>query len=157
MHLVEDTRQQKGKHEIKHEYWHTLGVQIVRSALPFGDYILVPPIAVDTKQDIYEIANNILQEHDRFRNECINAHNAGCQLVILIENLDGVDSLDALTRWQESREHYAKRRGKRRISGKRLAAAMSTMSERYGVRFEFCTPNEAGKRVIEILGGIAYE
>ena len=151
MHLIEDTRQQKGKHELKHNYWRKLGVNVVRSALPFGDYAFVPLVVVDTKQSIYEIANNIQQDHDRFRQECINAHNAGCQLVILVENVDGVDSLKALEHWQESAEHYAMRRGKRRISGKRLAATMATMTERYGVIFEFCTPNQAAKRILEIL------
>lgn len=157
MHLIEDTRQQKGKHKLKHNYWQRLGVNLVRSALPFGDYAVVPSVVVDTKQDIYEIASNLINEHDRFRAECISAHNAGCQLVILVENTDGVTDLVTLTRWTESEDHYAKRRGKRRISGKRLASIMSTMSERYGVVFEFCTPNDAGRRVIELLGGEAYD
>lgn len=157
MHLIEDTRQQKGKHELKHSYWRKLGVNMVRSALPFGDYAFISPIVVDTKASLFEIASNLFQEHDRFRKECINAHNAGCQLVILVENNDGVDSLEALERWREPQEHYAMRKGKRRISGKRMAATMATMTERYGVRFEFCTPNEAGRRVIEILGGEAND
>lgn len=157
MHLIEDSRQQRGKHELKHQYWQKLGVNMIRSALPFGDYAFISPVVVDTKKDLYEIASNLFQEHDRFRNECIKAHNANCQLVILVENNDGVDSLEALERWEESAEHYAMRRGKQRISGKRMASVMSTMQERYGVIFEFCTPNEAGKRVIEILGGEAYD
>lgn len=153
MHLIEDTRQQKGKHTLKHNYWRKLGVNVVRSALPFGDYAFISPVVVDTKKDLYEIASNIFQEHDRFRNECIKAHNANCKLVILVENTDGVDSLEALERWEESAEHYAMRHGKRRISGKRMASVMSTMQDRYGVVFEFCSPNDAGRRVIEILGG----
>lgn len=153
MAIIEDTRQQKGKHEIKHQYWHGLGVPIVRSALPFGDYALVPAAVVDTKKDIYEIAHNLQQQHDRFRRECIKAHNAGCQLIILIENLDGVSTLADLATWRESDEHFYGRNGKRRILGTRIAETMKTMQERYGVRFEFCTPNEAGKRILEILGG----
>ena len=153
MHLIEDTRQQKGKHEIKHTYWQRLGVNLVRSALPFGDYAIVPDVVVDTKADIYEIANNLIQEHDRFRAECIAAHNAGCLLVVLVENTDGVVDLDTLARWTESADHYSMRRGKRRITGKRLASIMATMTERYGVVFDFCSPNDAGRRVIEILGG----
>lgn len=153
MHLIEDTRQQKGKHEIKHNYWRKLGVNIVRSALPFGDYAWVPPVVVDTKQDIYEIANNIQQSHERFKRECISAQEVGCQLVILIENLDGVRCLNDLKKWEESDDHFFKRNGTRRIHGKRLAKAMSTMSERYGVLFDFCAPNEAAQRVLEILGG----
>lgn len=150
-HLIEDTRQQKGKHELKNTYWQKRGVNVIRSAMPFGDYMFAPHIVVDTKRDIYEIACDIDQDHARFRNECIKARKFGCKLVILIENIDGVVDLETLEKWEESDEHYRTRRGKRRISGMRLARAMSTMSARYGVEFQFCTPNEAGKRVIEIL------
>lgn len=151
--IIEDTRQQKGKHEIKHQYWHGLGVPIVRSALPFGDYALVPAVVVDTKKDIYEIANNLQQQHKRFRDECIKAHKADCQLIILIENTDGVSTLADLCNWRESDEHFYGRNGKRRIIGATIAGIMRTMTENYGVKFEFCTPNEAGRRVLEILGG----
>lgn len=153
MHLIEDTRQQKGKHEIKHEYWRKQGVKAIRSALPFGDYAAVPKIAVDTKRDIYEIAQNITQDHARFKKECMNAQEFECLLVVLVENLDGVRCVDDLKGWVEPDDHFYGRNGQRRISGKRLAAAMSTMSRNYGVRFEFCTPNEAAQRVLEILGG----
>lgn len=153
MRLIEDTGQKIGQHEIKNEYWRKLGTQVIRCKLPFGDYVRIPEIAVDTKRDIYEIAQNIDQDHERFRRLCINARDYGCQLVILIENTDGVRTLEDLTRWRESNTHFKMRGGERRIFGSRLARAMKTMSERYGVQFEFCTPNEAGRRVLEILGG----
>lgn len=152
MHLLEDSRQQRSKHELKNEYWRQAGCSVIRSALPFGDYCEVPRVVVDTKRDIYEIAHNIDQQHDRFRRECQKARAHGCQLVILVENLDGVSTLDDLSTWRESDRHYEMRGGSRRIEGKRLCAAMRTMSQRYGVRFEFCSPNEAGRRVLEILG-----
>lgn len=151
MHLIEDSRQQRGKHEEKNEYWRKAGCTVIRSTLPFGDYCEVPRIVVDTKRDIYEIAGNIDGAHERFRRECQRAREHGCQLVILVENLDGVTTLDELSTWRESEKHFAMRGGSRRIEGKRLAAAMRTMSKRYGVRFEFCSPNEAGRRVLEIL------
>lgn len=151
MHLIEDTRQKLGKHELKHNYWQKLGVNMIRSVLPFGDYAFISPVVVDTKKDIYEMAYDLFQDHDRFRKECIKARNAKCQLVVLIENTDGVDNLESLKRWVESIEHYKKRRGKRRISGERMVRTMTTMTERYGVLWEFCTPNESGRRVIELL------
>lgn len=153
MRLIEDTGQKLGQHELKHECWKKLGTQVIRCKLPFGDYAVVPPIVVDTKRDIYEIAQNIDQDHERFRNECINARDHGCQLVILIENLDGVRSLGDLAKWRESTAHFRMRGGQRRIFGSRLAKAMQTMADRYGVTFDFCTPNEAAKRVLDILGG----
>lgn len=152
-HLIEDTRQQLGKHEQKNEYWQRRGINVVRSALPFGDYALVPNVVVDTKQDIYELASNIDKDHTRFRNECIKARDHGCLLVILVENEDGVSELADLENWIESSDHFKARRGQRRITGKRLMRAMTTMSMRYGVVFEFCHPSEAGQRVLDLLMG----
>lgn len=38
-------------------------------------------------------------------------------------------------------------------SGKVLAKAMLTMQLKYGVEFVFCRPEDAGAKVIELLGG----
>lgn len=152
-HLIEDTRNQLDKHVEKNEYWKAEGIKVVRSALPFGDYAKVPERVVDTKASIYEIAQNIDQDHARFRNECIKAKEHGCQLIILVENNDGINSVDDLETWMESTAHFKARHGQRRIMGKRLSKAMKTMSMRYGVIFEFCHPARAGQRVIELLEG----
>ena len=153
--LIEDTRQQKGKHELKHDYWMRRGANVIRCKLPFGDYARVPEVVVDTKKDIYEIAGNLLHQHKRFREECIAANVAGCQLIVLIENLDGIRDLGDLARWQESLEHLDMRRFKNakavRIKGETLAKTMSTMSQKYGVVWDFCTPNEAAKRIDDLL------
>lgn len=151
--LFEDDRQKEGKHELKHDYWTQIGARVARVRLPFGDYAYIHDVVVDTKRDIYEVVSNIEHDHERFREECICAREHGCRLVILVENLDGVKSLDDLARWEESNEHFHKRGGKRKFHGKRLAAAMSTMTRRYGVEWDFCTPNESARRVLEILGG----
>lgn len=150
-YLIEDTRQKIGKHIAKNEYWQRSGHSVVRCQLPFGDYVKMPTVAVDTKADIYEIAQNLLHDHERFRDECIGAYQVKCQLVILIENTDGVRNLSDLAQWRESQQHFVSRHGKQRYVGSRLVKIMKTMTERYGVRFEFCTPNESGRRVIEIL------
>lgn len=154
--LLEDTRQQGSgaddKHATKHECWAAAGVEVVRSKLAWGDYCLPPAISVDTKRSIAEMAQNIDQQHERFRREMVGARDAGVQLVVLVENEDGVDSLAALARWQESDAQFAKRKNaQRRLDGMRLAKACATMQDRYGVRFEFCAPEDAARRVVEIL------
>ena len=74
MTIIEDTRQKAGKHDIKHECFEKAGVSVVRCMLPFGDYAPVPPISIDTKENIDEIAANICgKEHTRFINECKKA------------------------------------------------------------------------------------
>lgn len=152
--LIEDSRQQLGKHEKKHERWGSLGVPIVRSKLPFGDYALMPTVAVDTKYSIVELHMDLTTEHKRFREECIGARDAGCRLVILVENNQGVRSLDDLKEWTEPLGTFLKRRNaKRKIGGKRLAAMCRTMSVKYGVEFMFCAPEESADIVLEILRG----
>lgn len=152
--LIEDTRNKPGKHAGKNEAWKADGVAVVRSKLPWGDYCLVPPVAVDTKMDIQELHADITQQHDRFKRECVGAREAGCQLVILVENRDGIRCLADLAAWSESEYSFKRRkRAQRPIDGGRLAKACATMSERYGVRFEFCKPTDAAARILEILEG----
>lgn len=148
MIIQEDTRQQAGKHDIKHEYFNHHDVHVVRSKLPWGDYAPVPPVSVDTKASMDEIAANICgKAHTRFINECKAAKAAGCQLVILVENDVGIGDLSEVHLWQNPRSMYSPKC----VQGPRLQKAMTTISERYGVRFEFCTPEEAGGRIVEIL------
>ena len=150
--IIEDSRQQANQHEVKHGAWKSGGVSVVRCKLAWGDYILPPPCSVDTKRNIAELAQNIDQQHARFRNECIGARDAGCQLVILVENEHGVTDLQSLMRWRESSADFALRKGaQRRYEGSRLAKACATMTKRYGVIFEFCKPEEAAERVLELL------
>lgn len=155
--IICDTRQQAGKHEHKNEWWGREGVSTIRSKLAFGDYALPPVVSVDSKKDIQELASNISQQHDRFKRECIAARDAGCQLVILVENTEGVRSLADLSFWQESQESFMRRkRAVLPLDGMRLAKACQTMTDRYGVRFEFCRPEESAKRIVEILMGGAH-
>jgi len=148
MYIIEDTRQQDGKHKIKHSCFDEMGVELIRCKLPFGDYAHVPKISVDTKANMSEIAQNIGSEHKRFKNECIAARNAGCQLIILVENTEEIKSVDDVHKWKNPDIVYRPRA----ITGERLEKAMKTMSERYGVRFEFCKPVESAQRVMELLG-----
>ena len=54
MTIIEDTRQKSGMHKLKHQHFEEMKVEIVRNMLPFGDYAPVPPVSVDTKQDMEE-------------------------------------------------------------------------------------------------------
>lgn len=153
MHLIEDSRQQKGQHETKHAWWGDNDVALIRCKLPFGDYCLPPEVSVDTKASITELAYDIDHDHARFRRELVGARDAGIQLVVLVENKDGVTDLASLSEWRESADDYARRKyAKRRLDGKRLAKACATMAERYGVIFEFCAPEDAARRIVELLG-----
>ena len=150
--IVVDTRQQEGKHRLKHEQMRAQGFELLRSKLPFGDYALPSLVAVDTKQNIQELAQNVHHDHTRFRNECVGARDAGVKLIILVETTEGITSLESLSEWIEPESQFrARRNAKTPISGKNLARACETMQERYGVEFRFCKPEESALEIIEIL------
>lgn len=149
MIIAEDTKQKSGKHEIKHSCFEQMGVRLIRNMLPFGDYAKLPSISVDTKENMEEIAQNIGSDHKRFKNECIRAKDAECQLIILVENRNGIRCVDDVHTWKNPDIVYRPKA----ITGERLEKAMKTMSERYGVRFEFCTPEESAQRIISLLEG----
>ena len=150
MIIQEDTRQKAGKHDLKHAHFHDNNIGLVRCKLPFGDYAPVPPVSIDTKEDMEEIAQNICgakSEHQRFIRECKAAKDAGCKLYILVENSIGICDLSQVHIWQNPRSCYSPRC----VQGPRLQKAMETISERYGVTFLFCPPEEAGATIERII------
>lgn len=152
MNLIEDTRNQIGKHEIKHAAFDAAGDKLLRCKLPVGDYALFPKVAVDTKADMAEIAQNIggtASEHARFREELKLAREYGCQLFILVENEDGIEELAQVQYWDNPRRAFSERA----IQGPQLMKAMQTMQERYGVTFLFCRPAEAAAVIKDLLRG----
>lgn len=148
MYIQEDTRQKEDKHNIKHDCFANMSVSLVRCKLPFGDYAPIPPVSIDTKENMDEIANNICgKEHKRFINECKNAKEAGCKLYILVENTLGITDLSQVHIWNNPRAIYSPNC----VQGPRLQKAMETISERYGVTFMFCDPTDAAKIIMEII------
>lgn len=148
MIIQEDTRQKADKHNLKHKWFESSGVKVVRSKLPFGDYAPVPPVSIDTKENMDEIAGNICgNEHKRFINECKAARDAGCQLFILVENTVGISDVTQVHKWVNPRVIYSPRC----VQGPRLQKAMETISERYGTIFLFCTPEQSGEIITGIL------
>ena len=147
MTIYEDTGQKAGQHENIRRWMERHGVKLTRVKLDTGDYIAAPLVSVDTKHGMEEVYGNIVGDHDRFRRECIRAKEDGIQLVILVEDTD-VHSLVDVAKW----ENPLAKRGKKPRPSKQLMVSMRTMSERYGVRWEFCTPADTGRRICEILG-----
>ena len=148
--LIEDSRQQRGKHEHKLKAWEEHGIEVYRCALPCGDYALPPAVAVDTKAGLAEIAGNIggsTEEHERFRRELIRARDMGTHLYILVENTENVRCLMDVMRWVNPRLLESPKA----ITGERLAKAMRTMEIRYGCNFVFCRPEEAACMIFNIL------
>lgn len=127
------------------------GVTVIRSKLYVGDYQRIDNglLVVDRKQNLGEIAGNLTQGHKRFRGELERAKQAKIELVVLCEHGGQIRTLDDVAEWRNPRL----RESPQAITGERLAKVMRTMSDRYGVRWEFCDKRRTGKRILEILGG----
>lgn len=140
--IVEDTRNQIKKHELKHKYWDKIGQKYIRSKLFVGDYSRLDKsiLCIDTKKDLTEVAGNICgKQHERFRDELTRAKENGIKLIILIES-----NFTRETAWSW-KSRYTK------ITGQTLMKAMMSMEKKYGVEFMFCTKAEAPKKIIELL------
>ena len=155
MVLLEDTRNQIGKHKNIDAYCKQVGIEIVRTKLLVGDYMLCDEngingkISCDTKTlGVPELASNIFQEHERFRSECELAQKCGIQLIVLIEEVLPGGRLD---NWVSPLDKNGKPRF--RFNPKTLRKAMITMQERYDVKFRFCDGRSTGKILIEYLRG----
>ena len=169
MILLEDTRQQAERHNIKHKWFAENGIEIRRSKLWVGDYTLPAnqSVCIDTKKDIQELIGDICgKQHERFRDELIRAQEAGIQLIILVENKGGlikgtrdicnptIRSLSELHSWMNPRL-FIRRNGKQlypnATKGQTLQKACHTMQKKYGVKFLFCTPEESGAEIVRLL------
>ena len=153
MVLLEDTRNQIGKHKNIEAYCRQAGIEIIRTKLLVGDYMLAGSegggISVDTKTlGVPELASNCFQEHVRFRAECETAQKCGIQLIVLVEeSLPG----GRLENWRSpmGRDGLPLYRFDPSV----LRKVLITMQERYGVRFRFCDGRSTGKVLIEYLKG----
>ena len=169
MTIIEDVGQKQGQHENIRLHCEGKGIILRRNKLNVGDYILAPRIAVDTKQGMGEVYGNLIQDHERFRKECVRAQEDGTLLVILIENDEGMRKLEDVEGWDNPRVHEyytnyawalaARKKGKNvhipapPVDNNRLIKIMETMTERYGVQWMFCDRAETGAKVVEILSG----
>lgn len=160
-----DTRQKLKHHESKEEYFAKVGLNIMHTKLPVGDYANMKDwsVIVDTKKDIQEAIGNICsKKHVRFRNECIKAQENGIKLIILIAD-EHIKSLKDLAEWSNPRAKIMRwdvANGKRvkvqkypkATQGVTLARAMETMNIKYGVEFRFCPERFQGAAVCKLLG-----
>lgn len=128
----------------------------------------------DSKNSMSEIYGDIIgKQHERFRDELILAQQNNIQLIILIESAPEVKSLDDVKQWKNWKQLYAycKRHKipsgqgmmehiedfvahggqKPPVSGEHLYKCMITMSEKYGVKWSFCSPENAGKAIMYLL------
>lgn len=149
MQIQIDSREHKEERERIEKQLDSLGVQHFVSKLYVGDYCNLdnPRHVVDRKKDLGEICGNVCQQHERFRAELIRAQEAGIHITILCEHGNGIKQLEDVYFWDNPRKKVSPKA----MQGWRLFEVLSTMSEKYGVDFQFCTKRQTGRRIMEIL------
>lgn len=140
------------------------------SKLKKADLIADIKCSIDTKKDIQEVCGNLCgKAHARFRDEAILAQKMGAKFIVLIE--DGAfKSIDDVEKWQNPRAQWYYMQKARQAkgfkaklpkapptSGKTLAKAMRSMSEKYNIEWQFCNAQDTGARIIDILAGVNDE
>ncbi len=166
MQIQVDTREHNKEWERIEGQFDALGVQYFRSKMYVGDYQSLdnPRLVIDRKKDLQEICGNVCQQHERFKAELLRAKEQGIKLVILCEHGADVKSLEDVYFWQNPRKYQIRWKtvnGKRvkdvisakAVDGNQLYKSLCTIRDRYGVSFIFCTKEETGQKIIEILGG----
>lgn len=165
--IICDSREQKWDHV--RAYFDRCGLKWMRSKLPIGDYGRLDnlSIVIDRKAHLSEVENNLIQQHDRFRAECIRAKENGITLIILVEAGRSIKTLSDVAGWENPRMarwqelNFAHAMGKRLkekcspqppTDGKRLMQIMTTMQEKYGIEWRFCSSMNAGREICKILG-----
>lgn len=134
------------------------------SKLLVGDYMNYdnPRLVIDRKQNLSELCANVCQQHERFRRELTRAQENGIRIVILCEHGKDIRQLSDVIWWKNPRSTQRilnPENGRwetirtKAMGGDVLYKILNTISRKYGVQYDFCTKEETGKRIIEILGG----
>lgn len=136
-----DSREQKNEEVI--EYFDKVGQKYFISKVPGGDYINFksPKVTIDLKGSFVELANNLTREHDRFKREIkLVKEDMQCDFVVLIR--EPIKSMEEVKSWSSKRTQ---------LTGDKLYKIMKTMEQRYGVLWRFCSREDAGKKIIDII------
>lgn len=150
MVIFEDTRNKPEKNAHIRTQLEALGYKVERTKIYCGDYTFPTnqSICVDTKKDMNEVESNLIHDHERFKNECIRAKDAGIKLVILIQD-PKLTQLSDVFGWFNVRTKWSPKAA----TGRQLAKMMYTMQQRYGVEWAFTKKADCGRRIVELLGG----
>ena len=165
MQIQIDTRERKSELVRIERQFNRLGVQSFRSKLYVGDYQSLDNarLVVDRKQDLQELCGNVAQQHERFRAELMRAKEAGIHIVILCEHGPDIKTLEDVyfwinprtipTEWVMQDGHPVKvAKSPNGVTGPQLYKCLTTIRDRYDVEFVFCSKDETGARIVQILG-----
>lgn len=143
MILLQDCRERHGHHCGIENYCREHNITIIRKRLNVGDYMFPDgKIAVDTKQDLAELANDLYRDKLAFNRKYKKSLQDGIKLIVLVE--ENVQSLKDIVNWRNPH-------GK--VSGRMLLDLIQTVRLSYGCEFKFCDKKNVGENIIALLDG----
>ena len=144
-----DTREHDSAVKQIKQYFTDNDVLFYDSKLFVGDYMSIDNarFCVDRKKDLFELCQNVCQDHKRFVKELERANRYGIKLVFLIEHGADIRSLDDVKGWVNPRL----KKSKLAVSGERLYKILSVLEETYGTKFYFCRKDQTGRGIIKLL------
>ena len=149
MNLIMDTRERKEATVLILKEFERQNVTVIRSKLWVGDYQLLenPMLTIDRKKSLQELCQNVVQDHKRFTAELQRAKDVGVHVIVLVEHSSNIKTLSDVQHWVNPRLKVSPLA----VSGERLYKILLAISKKYNVDFQFCTKQETGKRIIELL------
>ena len=152
MTIITDTREKpRAIQKILTEFSRQ-GVTVVRRKLNFADYWNPDnpkKVIIDRKQNLQEVAQNVIQGRARFVREIERCNRAGYHMIVLVEHGGKIHGMEDVMRWKNPRlreSPYA-------VSGERLFKIMTMMASYYNIEWQFCDKGHTGKKIIELLEG----
>lgn len=145
MKIIVDTREKKNSHILKYFVVHDVDYE--ERKLDVADYQIEgkTDIAVDRKQNLDELARNLMNraDHSRFWKEVRRAKEQGIRMIILCEHGGQIKSIPDVAGWHSK---YSP------VSGRVLMEEIYRVHISYGVDFIFCSKRSTGKRILKLLG-----
>lgn len=150
MILQIDSRESNNK-RIK-EYFDNIGQEYFISKLPCGDYAnpqnmkVIVELKHSHNDGLGELVMNLCRSinHQRFKNEVMLSKKIGVERFIVLIASKDITSVDEIHLWKNK---YGK------VKPETFEKIVKTFRDKYDVEFQFCKPNECGKKIIELLNG----
>ena len=142
--IICDTRE-KGNKKIL-EYFEKVAQDYIISKLDAGDYMKFKDYTtiIDKKDGLLELAGNLChtQEHERIKREIARARELGCKNFIFLIQDNKIKSLEDIKNWSSLHT---------KVKGETLLKIMTTMKQKYGIRFIICEKKKMGEMIINLL------
>lgn len=142
--IIVDTREKGHKSILK--YFDEHNIDYITSKLDYGDYKIYKDnsVVIDRKDSLLELSGNLCHttSHQRILREIERSKQDNCKDFIFLIAESKIKSVEDIKNW--SSPHT-------KVKGETLLKIMSTMKERYGVRFVICSRKDMGKKIIELL------